>query len=285
MTKRSNQVELFRRLIRRGMKKGQILIVAIGAGLIVLFFQFPKAIVTQERKLQDESSSVTTEVQSAHEVHVSEKDQTELADLKKKASDFSDIEKKHIFADSLVSKYRSLHMYDSVAYFFEQFSNATPTKENLTKTADAFADAFSYFQISELNEKARANYKKVLELDSTDLDVKTKLAMSFVGSQTPMEGISLLKEVLAKDPKNKGALFNYGVLLHRIGKFDKSISTLKDLLTIDSENGRAYFYLGLCFEQTGKTKEAGEAFEKARDLEKDPIMKKTIEDYLKNKNI
>src|SRR5690606_5681900 len=111
--------------------------------------------------------------------------------------------------------------------------------------------------------------------------VKSKLALTYIGSENPMQGINMLREVLKTDPKNETAIFNLGILSLQSGQYKKAIDRFKDLIKINPMNANAHFYLGMSFLNTGEKQNARVAFKAAQALESDPAFQATVDTYLK----
>lgn len=60
---------------------------------------------------------------------------------------------------------------------------------------------------------AKGWYEEALNVDPTRLETRIDLAIALQYLQQPDEAIEQLKLVLAKEPKNATALYNYGVIL------------------------------------------------------------------------
>ena len=197
-------------------------------------------------------------------------------------------EKKFIFANSLAEAYKTVGKLDSSARYIEVRSQASPTLENLLNTGDAYYEAFNFAvdqsKRNYLAEKAQENYKRVLEEDSSLLDVKSKLAMTYVSGSNPMQGIMMLREVLEQDPENELAIYNLGILAITSGQMDKALKRFEKLRELNSESPEANFYLGYCLFETGRPKEALPYFEKVLELDISGDMVSASKEYLKKIN-
>ena len=95
-----------------------------------------------------------------------------------------DFEKNLTFADSLAQLYISFNKYDSAAKFFEIIAERVPNLENWITTADTYYEAFGFAmearKRSEMAEKARFYFNKVLEKQPDNMAVKNKIAMTLV---------------------------------------------------------------------------------------------------------
>lgn len=274
------------------MKRPQIIIVFVAIIAALIIFNLPRGVIKNKKEAKAEDTREKTAVNDSdpehlHETDVSAEDKENLQELTKKYLNFSDKEKKIKFADSLAKYYRKLHLYDSSAKYFEKVAVIEPSEENLVRTGDAFYDAFTISHDDEkpiFNQKAQEYYLKVLKQDPKNLDVKSKLAMTYVGGEATMEGVKLLREVIDADPKNETALYNLGILSVQSGQFDKAKGRFKELTEINPANSTAHFYLGMSYMNTGEKKKAKESFKIAKELNSDPAFQTAVDSYLKDLN-
>ncbi len=195
-------------------------------------------------------------------------------------------EKNAIFADSLANLYQVAGKFDSAAWFAEEASKFFNTTESWIKAGDQYYQAYTFAldqaKQNALAEKAREFYKKVLNANPDNLDIKTKLAMTYLSSTSPMQGITMLREVLAADPKNELALFNMGMLSIQSGQHDKAIERLEELVKINPNHTQGQLLLGIALMNTGNKAKAKAQFEKVKQMDKDPAVQATVDSYLKD---
>lgn len=196
-------------------------------------------------------------------------------------------EKRFIFADSLAKAYKTVGKLDSLAKYSEIRALVEPTLENLLTAGDGYYEAFNFSvepsKRNALAEKARDYYNRILEEDPSMLDVKSKLAMTYVSGKEPMTGIMMLREVLEKDPGNEMAIYNLGLLAITSGQLDKAIERFEKLWSLNPENPEANFYLGYCLFETGKEQQSRPYFERVKNVGNRELVL-TAEDYLKRIN-
>ena len=197
-------------------------------------------------------------------------------------------EKRLIFADSLANAYKIVGKLDSLAKYLEIKAIENPSLENFLVAGDGYYQAFNFAvdqsKRSFLAKKTQDYYQRVLDEDSSLLNVKSKLAMTYVTGSSPMQGITMLREVLAEDPNNQLTVYNLGMLSITSGQLDKAIEHFERLKDLDPENPEAHFYLGYCFFELGKTEEAKPYFEKVLDLGISGDFVEASKDYLKSIN-
>ena len=108
--------------------------------------------------------------------------------------------------------------------------------------------------------------------------------MTYLTSPNPMQGITMLREVLAKDPKNELALFNMGMLSIQSGQYDRAIERLQELVKVNPNHVQGHLLLGIAWMNKGEKELAREQFEKVKKMDKDPAVQATIDSYLKDLN-
>jgi tetratricopeptide (TPR) repeat protein len=135
-----------------------------------------------------------------------------------------------------------------------------------------------------LAKKAQEYYNRVLEENSLMLDVKSKLAMTYVTGSNPMQGIIMLREVLEEDPNNELAIYNLGMLAITSSQWEKAIERFEKLKHLNPENPEAHFYLGYCLFELGKAEDSKPYFQKVLDLKISGDLVDASEEYLKKIN-
>jgi outer membrane protein len=269
------------------MSRSQYFILFSAIIAVILLFSLPKIIVNNDRKLQseDKQEHKSGPPQDLHKVQMSENDLNTLNNLTKTYNNLSDKEKKVKFADSLANYYHRFHQYDSSGKYFEEEAKLAPTSSNYIKTGDAYYEAFSFNpeegKAEELTQKARQYYQKVLEKEPGNLTVKNKIASTYIGTDKVMEAVVILKDIVKADPHNKEALYNLGILSIQSGQYDKAIGRFEEIIKFDPADANAHFYLGMSYMNKGDKKKAGDYFDKAKTLEKDPAFQTTVDDYIK----
>lgn len=268
------------------MLKTRIILILVSALLIGGIFLLPKVAVENESQLATSSSpEATTAGVGAHAMAPEEllnQIRTVRAGYLRNTSQ----QKNAIFADSLTGLYTKAGQFDSAAWFAEQAATFFNTQESFIKAGNSYYDAFTFAMEAEkqkaLAEKTQHYFGRVLEADPKNLEVKSKLAMTYVASAAPMKGIMMLREVLAEDPKNETALFNMGMLSIQSGQNDRAIERLSELVTINPGHSQGQLLLGVAYLNKGDRAKAKAQFEKVKQLDKDPTVQATVDSYLKD---
>jgi cytochrome c-type biogenesis protein CcmH/NrfG len=106
--------------------------------------------------------------------------------------------------------------------------------------------------------------------------------MTYLNSDNPMQGIMMLREVLATDPNNELALFNMGMLSIQSGQNERALERLDKLVKINPAHIQGQLLLGIAMMNSGDRKGARAQFEKVKQLDKDPAVQATVDSYLKD---
>lgn len=188
-------------------------------------------------------------------------------------------------AEKLGAQYSAIGKFDSAGYYYEKVATARPTEKVFQRAADQYFEAFSYAatedRAKQFGTKAQALYDKVLKNNPANLDAKTNLAMTYIASENPMRGITLLREVITTDPKNENALYNLGVLSIQSNQYDKAVERFNNLLAVNPKHVNGTFYLGVALAEEGKKEEAIAAFKKVKELDKTPSVQASADNQLK----
>jgi tetratricopeptide (TPR) repeat protein len=267
------------------MLKKRLLLAGGCALVIFLLFQLPKVVVENESRLSDASSDTVASHIQTH-AKAPEAIQIRIRSFRSQFSSSTEKEKNAIFADSLANLYRIANHFDSAAWFAEEASKFFNTMESWVKAGDNYYQAYT-LALDQSRQKALAAktqefYGKVLKADPSDLTVKNRMAMTYLTSENPMQGITMLREVLAKDPQNELALFNMGMLSIQSGQYDRAIERLEELVKINPAHIQGQLLLGLAWMNKGDKEKARVQFEKVKQLDKDPAVQATADSYLKD---
>ncbi len=269
------------------MIKTRVVLLVIAVLMVVLLFSLPRTVVDNSpgaMRDQQDNTMMPGDLDSNHETSLSEDQSREIERLRELLFINANTEKSSIFADSLAIAFKRANFYDSAAYYYGKLSEMNPGIENWLKAADAYYDAFGFAmeagKRNRLSAESRAYYQKVIDSEDGNLDVKAKMAMTYVSSENPMQGITLLREVLAEDPENEAAIFNLGLLSITSGQYDRAIERFEQAIRVNPKNVESVFYLGYSHMEAGNKKEAIEQFEVALQMNPGSQMKVAIENYI-----
>lgn len=267
------------------MLKKRLLLVGACALVIWLLFQLPKAVVENGNPV---ASNTTDSVTSHIDTHapISQDVRVRIQSFRAQFVAGTGNEKNAIFADSLANLYRLASQFDSAGWFAEEAAKFFNTTENWVKAGDNYYQAYTLAldltKQKVLAAKVQEIYGKVLRTEPGNLDLKTKMAMTYLTSESPMQGITMLREVLAKDPKNELALFNMGMLSIQSGQYGRAIERLDELIKVNPNHVQGQLLLGIAWMNNGDKEKAREQFEKVKQMDKDPAVQATVDSYLKD---
>ena len=66
-----------------------------------------------------------------------------------------------------------------------------------------------------------------------------------------MQGITMLREVLAADPKNELALLNMGMLSIQSGQHERAVERLEELVKVNPNHTQGHLLLGIALMNSG----------------------------------
>jgi len=195
-------------------------------------------------------------------------------------------ENKNAEANKLAKKWDDLEHAIPSAMYLELVAKNQPSSTSWLAAGDRFLKAFDNTPEEDpvratVLQKANVSFKNALAIDSTVIDAKTGLGVTIVnGAGAPMEGIRLLMQVVAKDPKNLKANMNLGLFAIKSGQFDKAITRFKDIISNIGGTPDAYFYLATAYESLGKKNEAIDAYLNSKKITANPTFIKFIDSKL-----
>ena len=263
------------------MKKPILLVLILAAGVTAGLYSLPKVVVqTKEKQLgagalatKPGATTTSAAVAAQHNEPLSADKQQQLTLLKQRLST-ADATDKTTATAQLIDLFRSVSRYDSAAYYAGLLAKIDPTDLNILRAGDLHFEAFNFAvddqKAADLGQKTRDLYKQVLAKNPDLLAVKANLAMTYVNTPTPMQGIMLLREVLTEDPTNELALFNLGMLSMRSGQHSKAIERFRQILVNNPDNRKAQFYLAVSLVETNQKADARKMLAQVKANEKDP---------------
>ncbi|MEP0367871.1 MAG: tetratricopeptide repeat protein [Cyclobacteriaceae bacterium] len=258
------------------MNKHQVILLVVGVILVLVLYNLPRVVV--------ENDQITNV--KPHDLNVSDTDNEVIISLQNQLSDLSDKKKSINFADSLASLFLKYQLVDSAGKYAELILSLDSSALGVYRAGMIYYQAFENAAGGDnailLAEKARAQLEKLLLNNKEDAFLKNKIAMTLMVSENPMQGVMMLREVLEKDPENREAIFNLGLLAIRSGQYDRAQVRFEKLIEQNTEDHEAYFYLGVSFVESGQNEKAIEAFAKYMTFEKaDAALKATASNYIK----
>ena len=281
------------------MLRTRLLLLLAGIILSALLFLLPKVVVDDEQgksNISDQPKANEEEHNDHEDENFHGSEQKDISpEIRKEINNLTELlknnsvkEKSATFADSIASIYHSLGMLDSVAKYRGLAADNFPNEENLEFAGLAYYEAFGYVtddnKAKIFGDNVRAYLGEILENHPERLDLKTKIAMTYVSSQNPMQGILLLREVIESDPENEEALYNLGLLSRQSGQLDKAIERFSKIVAINPDHIQARFLLAVTYLDLGENNKAKEQFEIVKRTNDDPAVQATVDSYLEKIN-
>ncbi len=267
------------------MNKSILLVVGLASLLTVGLYSLPKGVVQNaDKKLSGQASGgrTTTKANEArqekkseveHNAPLTAEQQQKRSALLTAFANAGDADKAKTAAP-LIDFFRSVSRFDSAAFYADQVATRQPTEPNLLRAGDLYFEAYGFAvddkKSADLGQKTRDFYQKALDKNPNLLLAKANMAMTYVSTQTPMQGIMLLREVLQQDPTNEVALFNLGLLSMRSNQYDRAIERFRQILAVNPNSRKARFYLGVSLVEKGEKAEAKTVLAEVKATEKDP---------------
>jgi tetratricopeptide (TPR) repeat protein len=272
------------------MNKHLLVVTTVATLSVIGLYTLPRVVVSNKGKQIEtstrgnQSNENTQPSASSHQAPIPEEKQKSINISRGKLLSTTNVAEKKKSIENLMVLYAEVSRFDSAAYFAEQLSIITPSEKNFLRTADAYYGAFQFamddIKSQSLGEKTRLFYQKALDINPNLLEAKTNMAMTYVSSSNPMQGILLLREVLEESPNFEPALFNMGILSMKSNQFAKAEGRFRQIIEKNPKNTQAQFYLGVSLVELGKKEEAKTILEKVAKTEKDPAIQAAVKETL-----
>ena len=171
------------------------------------------------------------------------------------------------------------------AFYYQAVARKENKYDDWLNAGNRFNDSYKLTQDTAAQAFYTANaaeaFQNALKLKSESLEAKTGLGIAYVnGAGMPMQGISLLLEVVKQDPKNVSANLNLGLFSMKSGQYPKAVDRFKAVIAA-KPGFEAYFYLAETYKQLGKKTEAIAAYQKSKEMMPDPVFGQRIDEYIK----
>ncbi len=266
--------------LKKAMKQPFAIIIIIAVAFTSFLYSRPKVVVKDEAKANrdkvDESKSTNKEPQhqeNSQAPKLSTEQEKQLAILKQKLASSAD--KKALY-DQIAQVFISANRFDSAAIYAEKIAIIDPSTQNWMQAGDTYFQAFTLAlrqeNVSNYAQKTRECYQKVLDKNPRQLQAKTNMAMTYVQSDSPMQAIMMLREVITEEPNYEPALMNLGVLSMQSGQYAKAADRFKQVVRLNPSNQNALLGLGYSLIEMGEKKQARTIFEDLQKKVKEPTL-------------
>lgn len=277
------------------MKKNFIILIVIAVALTGFLYSRPKVVVKDEAKANRDKVSETKSdekhtdddghdhSETSQAPKLSAEQEKKLSELKQKLASATD---KVAVYDQIAQVFIAANRFDSAAVYAEKIAIAEPSVETWMQAGDTYYQAFTLSlrqeNVANYAEKTRACYQKVLEKNPRQLQAKTNLAMTYVQSDSPMQAIMMLREVITEEPNFEPALMNLGVLSMQSGQYDKAADRFKQVIRINPNNQNALLGLGYSLIELKQKPQAKIIFEDLKKKVKEPTLLEEVNKALES---
>ncbi|EIM77671.1 hypothetical protein A3SI_05759 [Nitritalea halalkaliphila LW7] len=202
------------------MKKPQIQIIGLVSAAVVtvgILYALPRVVVDNESEENFEQVAASSESASTPaDMHGAEMDAStrkRMDELKASLQTEENKERFLTFADSLAVLYTRYGKFDSAAYVLGGAAEKFPAFPQHVAAGEAYYEAYTFAlneqKVQALATETRKFLGMALEEQPKRTDLKTKVAMTYVSSSNPMQGITMLREILEEDPMNEDACITW----------------------------------------------------------------------------
>jgi tetratricopeptide (TPR) repeat protein len=272
------------------MKRSQLILIALGIVAVGGLYVLPTVVVDNESKADSVSQETGAAATSSedpvamHEAELSPDQRLQINTLKLHIAENTSKEEMKSSSEEIAAIYQELGKYDSAGYYLSLAADQQSDLVLAEKAGNAYYEAFSFAldpeKVSYTAEQTRKYLNQVLDNDPTRLDLKTKVAMTYVSSSNPMQGITMLREILEQDPQNEDGLFNMGVLSMQSGQYKRATERFEELIQYHPDNLQGQFYLAVSYFEAKQNNKAKAQFEKVKAMTTDEMILGSIESYL-----
>jgi tetratricopeptide (TPR) repeat protein len=258
--------------------------IVIGCSIILfvlLFFANKKPEKKADEIPQKPAAEATVDIKTVADAQVSslpENLKKEFANFEKNTGDTTGI-------NILVEFLKEQKLYVAASYYFEK-------KAALINTAQAWLNAGNryFYATGFAQEKAESGalyqsaiqcFEKALQKDPNYTEAKIQLASCYVeGSQDPMKGITMLKELEKNDSNNIQVQMVLAQFAVKSGQLDKAEARYQKILKLKPEYLEAYLFLADVYEKKGDKAKTIEILEKYVSLTPDKEIREQIKLYI-----
>jgi tetratricopeptide (TPR) repeat protein len=264
------------------------IVLSVGAlGLFVLLFIAPKVVSSEQSAENKMASKANINLNGTVEMYLNLATKSLEPSLKKQIDQFERTAQKDIvFSDSLARFWDKLKRPDLASYILEKKAERT------NKASDWFiAGNRYYYSVQFINDETERPllfqsaircFKSGLKLEPGNIDSQIMMASCFVeGTESPMDGVTLLKEIEKKDSNNIKLQLTFAFFSVKSNQTEKAITRFNKVLQLDPNYIEAYLHLADIYEQMNDVNKTIEVLQKYAAKTTDPTAKLEVEKYIK----
>jgi len=270
--------------------KNQIALITISLLLVFLLFFFGRTIKNKENLTNFMSDSGEFDVQayineSKQRLMIIPKDS--LALLESLFASRKPDSSKLVYLSQIVNIWENSGNFAVASEYQRRTAVFDSTSVQWEKAGDMLFEAFKTVPDtsvrSYLLQRSIESFSNASSIDTTNESATIKLAETYIdGTNNIMAGVTLLLDVVKRNPENISANLILGRLAVVSGQYDKAITRLTGILDREPENVEALFYIAGAFEKTGQKQKAISYYKICQKLVKNPAINQQIDNYLKN---
>ena len=181
----------------------------------------------------------------------------------------------------------SAHMLLPAAWYTAEAAKLENSEKNLTFAARLFLDGVQRQENPGLRkwmaEQAKELFEKALVINPANDSLKVGLGSCYIFggiSETPMQGILMVREIADRNPANTYAQYTLAVGSLLSGQLDKAIERLLKVVQYEPGNADAVLLLADTYEQQGDKTNAVKWYEASKKLIDNPEFKKDIDNRI-----
>lgn len=278
------------------MKKQQIVLISSGLVLLCLMYFFGRTIPTpkpSEAKPQQQTGTTTHDHKAFDIQAVLTQTKSQLtADQQQRVAKMENSVVRGNVKDQQIKVYRQLAQFykDTVhallpyAYYTSEAAKLENSEKSLTFAAHFLLDGVRSQEDHILKEwlatNAKELFEKALELNPSNDSSKVGLGGCYLFgeiSETPMQGITMIREVAERDPNNMYAQLMLGIGGMVSGQYDKAIERLNTVVSKQPANAEATVMLAEAYERHNEKQNAIKWYEASKKLITNPEIIKEID--------
>jgi len=196
----------------------------------------------------------------------------------------------HIFHQLAIFWGDSIKSFPPYAWYTAEAARLENSEKSLTFAAHLFLNGLVEENDAQVKQweafQAKDLFERSLKLNPNNDSSKVGLGEVYLygGIAMPMQGISLLKEVVAKDSNNIYAQMSLGRASLMSNQIEKAVEHFKKVVSLQPNNIEAIFRIAEIVEQLGNKREAIEWYTKLLPLTNGAEIRKDIETRIADLN-
>lgn len=262
-------------------KRLQLIVIGVSLVLFVLLFFANKKPEKKAEDMPQKRAVAAVDIKTIVDAQLSvlpDSLKTKLSALEKNLADTNGI-------NTLLDFLKEQKMVVSATWYFEKKSALINTAQSWLAAGNRYFYATGYVQeknqATALYQNATRCFEKALEKNPSFTEAKIQLASCYVeGSNDPMKGITMLKEVEKADSNNIQVQMVLGNFAVKSGQLDKAEARYLKILKLKPENLETYLFLADVYEKKGDRAKTIEVLEKYVSLTPDKEIREQIKIYI-----